>query len=82
LSKSSTRDRLVRVVPDSADGRVKRSSPTASGWALLHRAFPLWLQANRRVDDLLGAGTARDLRRTAEILSSGDFVASFQRGQV
>ncbi len=48
------RSGFVRVTPDPTDRRVQLVNLTADGQAALDAAWPLWLDAQQRVQSLLG----------------------------
>jgi DNA-binding MarR family transcriptional regulator len=56
--------RLVRVSP-AKDQREAAVRLTAGGEGALKRAFPLWEEAQRRVEAALGAAEAAELRTLA-----------------
>ncbi|WP_062365166.1 MarR family winged helix-turn-helix transcriptional regulator [Variovorax paradoxus] len=48
------RDGLVQIGPAPTDGRTRLVELTQAGQRLLRQAFPLWLQAQRRMEVLNG----------------------------
>ena len=74
------RDGLVELVPDRKDRRSKHAVLTAPGQERLDLGMTLWLDANRRVEALLGPDDTARLRTIAERLSSEEFSAAFRSG--
>lgn len=56
------RDGLVRIAPAPTDGRMRLVELTQAGQDLLGQAFPLWLQAQRRMEALNGTQRVAALR--------------------
>jgi DNA-binding MarR family transcriptional regulator len=74
------RDGLVALRPDLSDRRVKRAILTALGRARQREAQSLWRVAQGRIDDLLGAAEADDMRRMLNAVSSPEFAEQFRGG--
>jgi DNA-binding MarR family transcriptional regulator len=60
---------LVTVAADPKDRRGRRLHLTPEGRTLLASAVPVWEQAHRAAEDLLGDGQADRLRRDLRALS-------------
>jgi DNA-binding MarR family transcriptional regulator len=56
------RRRLVKVVPDKEDGRVRLLLITAAGRALLGKAFPLWRKTHAAIEDEMEGFKPADFR--------------------
>lgn len=56
------RDGLVQIGPAPTDGRTRLVELTQAGQRLLRQAFPLWLQAQRRMEALNGTQRVVALR--------------------
>jgi DNA-binding MarR family transcriptional regulator len=78
--KPLIRDGLVALRPDPSDRRVKRAALTALGRARQREAQILWRVAQGRIDDLLGAAEASDMRRMLNAVSSPEFAEQFREG--
>ena len=61
---------LVTLAGDASDRRVRTARITAKGMTLLQKAFPLWREAQARVRETLGTGSASDLKRALDQASA------------
>jgi DNA-binding MarR family transcriptional regulator len=60
---------LVKVSVDKEDKRGRRLTITATGRALLAKAFPLWTRAHAEIDRLIPRGGPDELRAALRALS-------------
>jgi DNA-binding MarR family transcriptional regulator len=60
---------LVKVSVDKEDKRSRRLTITATGRALLAKAFPLWTRAHAEIDRLIPRGGPDELRAALRALS-------------
>ena len=60
---------LVKVAVDKEDRRSRRLALTASGHALLGKAYPLWQQSHAAVEQRLAGLKADDLRAALRALA-------------
>jgi DNA-binding MarR family transcriptional regulator len=60
---------LVKVSVDKEDKRSRRLTITATGRALLAKAFPLWTRAHAKIDRLIPRGGPDELRAALRALS-------------
>jgi DNA-binding MarR family transcriptional regulator len=60
---------LVKVSIDKKDKRSRRLTITATGRALLTRAFPLWRETHASIDQLVAGCRPNDLRGALRTLS-------------
>jgi DNA-binding MarR family transcriptional regulator len=67
--KPLERRRLVKIAVDRQDKRSRRLIITATGRALLSKAFPLWKQAHAETERLITGISAGDLRNVLRALS-------------
>jgi DNA-binding MarR family transcriptional regulator len=63
------RRHLVKIAVDRQDKRSRRLIITATGRALLSKAFPLWKQAHAETERLITGISADDLRNVLRALS-------------
>ena len=63
------RRHLVKIAVDRQDKRSRRLIITATGRALLSKAFPLWKQAHAETERLITGISACDLRNVLRALS-------------
>ncbi|MFC3694594.1 hypothetical protein [Chenggangzhangella methanolivorans] len=63
---------------DARDKRSKHAALTTAGRDKLGHGIALWVDANARVERLLGAPAAATLRAIAEEVASDDFAAAFK----
>lgn len=70
------RDGVVVLHADPRDGRIKRAVLTEQGMAQTRQMYVLWQAVNLRMDSVLGAGTAADLRALATQVASAEFLAA------
>jgi DNA-binding MarR family transcriptional regulator len=75
--KPLIRDRIVALVPDPLDRRVKRVALTARGAATLETATTRWADAHARFERVVGAAKAARLRETLDWIASADFADAF-----
>lgn len=73
--KPLVRDGLVEVVVDRNDRRIKRAVLTQQGVTRTRQMYGLWRGVNERLDVVLGAGTAEQLRGLASIVAAPGFAA-------
>ncbi len=78
--KPLERDGYVAITADPADRRSRRVSLTPPGQDKLDASNELWASAQRRFESVFGVEQARELRRTLAIISSADFMRSFEQG--
>jgi DNA-binding MarR family transcriptional regulator len=67
--KPLERRHLVKIAVDRQDKRSRRLIITATGRALLSKAFPLWKQAHAETERLITGISADDLRNVLRALS-------------
>src|SRR5215475_6540450 len=67
--KPLERRKLVKVSVDAEDKRSRRLAITATGRALLAKAFPLWTQTHGALDQLVASFHPNDLRAALRALS-------------
>jgi DNA-binding MarR family transcriptional regulator len=67
--KPLERRSLLKVAVDKEDKRSRRLTITASGRALLTKAFPLWQRAHADTERLITACTPDDMRSALRALS-------------
>ena len=67
--KPLTRRGLVKITVDKQDRRGRRLIITASGRALLAKAFPLWKEAHAETERLLTGVSADAMRNALRALS-------------
>src|SRR6201989_2786154 len=60
--KPLERRKLVKVSIDAEDKRSRRLAITATGRALLAKAYPLWTQTHAEIERSIPRGSADDLR--------------------
>lgn len=72
--KPLVRDGLVALMADPRDRRAKRVRLTDEGLAKIRATLPLWSDAQRRFEGLLGPERAMELRSILAIIASDDFV--------
>ena len=70
------RDGVLELHVDPKDGRIKRAVLTEQGMKQTQRMYELWGAVNQRMDGVLGAGTAADLRALATQVGSAEFLAA------
>ena len=61
---------FAAMADDATDRRVRVVRITPKGVTRLQKAFPLWRQAQARVRDTLGAGSASELKRSLDHASA------------
>ncbi len=71
------RDGLVQLRPDVRDRRTKHAGLTPLGRERYETMYALWAEANRRVETVLGAGSAETLRRLADAVASDAFLEAY-----
>jgi DNA-binding MarR family transcriptional regulator len=76
--KPLTRDGYVVLVPDEEDRRAKRVFLTTRGEAKLDETKKLWRVAQSRVETVLGARTAAQLRDLLAVVASDAFGDAFR----
>jgi len=59
----------VKVSVDAEDKRSRRLAITATGRALLTKAFPLWTQTHAEIERSIPRGSADDLREALRSLA-------------
>lgn len=64
----------VETSPDDRRNRIVQV--TAQGRALLKRAYPLWIEAQKTFDELFGQKNAFNLRATLKKIAKSDFTRS------
>jgi DNA-binding MarR family transcriptional regulator len=70
------RDGVLELHADPKDGRIKRAVLTEKGMKQTRQMYALWGAVNQRMDAVLGAGTAADLRALATQVASAEFLAA------
>jgi DNA-binding MarR family transcriptional regulator len=75
--KPLTRDGLVRLVPNPADGRSKLVTLTKTGQKKLQEAAALWTDAQNNFEHVFGAKKAAALRSAMITLTSVDFTDAY-----
>jgi DNA-binding MarR family transcriptional regulator len=70
------RDGVLELHADPKDGRIKRAVLTEQGMKQTRQMYELWQAVNLRMDSVLGAGTAADLRALAMQVASAEFLAA------
>jgi DNA-binding MarR family transcriptional regulator len=78
--KPLIRDRMVELVPDEKDRRVKRVKLTEAGIEKWQEATRLWREAHERFERLFGEEQAKALRDTLNLIASKDFAGRFRAG--
>lgn len=73
------RDGVLTVVRGLADGRMRHARLTGAGAIKLDQVFVLYAAANQRIDAVMGAPEAAELRRLAQIVLSEGFAAAWLR---
>ncbi|HLY88992.1 MAG TPA: MarR family winged helix-turn-helix transcriptional regulator [Acetobacteraceae bacterium] len=63
------RDGLLRLVQSSQDRRVKMAELTAKGLAKLDEARPLWFDAQKNFENVVGAEQAETIRAAMDAIS-------------
>jgi len=71
------RDKFVEVRQDTHDKRTKHGVLTPLGKTRLQEALKLWASANRRVETVLGASSAENLRGLADRVASQEFLDAY-----
>jgi DNA-binding MarR family transcriptional regulator len=66
------RDGLVTIEPSPADGRARLVELTKKGNRLHRKALPLWREAQRKFEQLNGAGKVTSLRKGLAEMTVGD----------
>lgn len=74
------RDGLVEVRHDTHDRRTKHAVLTPLGKARYQQAYVVWVEANRRVEAILGAAAAEKLRSLADDVASQDLLDAYVSG--
>lgn len=74
------RDGLVEVRHDTHDRRTKHAVLTPLGKARYQQAYVVWVEANQRVEAILGAAAAEKLRSLADDVASQDFLDAYVSG--
>ena len=74
------RDGVVELHTDAKDGRIKRAVLTEKGMKQTRQMYDLWLEVNRRMDDVLGTGAGAELRALATKVASPDFLLAMTKG--
>jgi DNA-binding MarR family transcriptional regulator len=67
--KPLERRKLVKVSVDAEDKRSRRLAITATGRALLAKAYPLWTQTHAQIERSIPRGSADDLREALRSLA-------------
>jgi DNA-binding MarR family transcriptional regulator len=67
--KPLERRKLVKVSVDAEDKRSRRLAITATGRALLAKAYPLWTQTHAEIEQSIPRGSADDLREALRSLA-------------
>lgn len=70
------RDGFVALKPSPTDGRSRLVELTKEGRRLHDKAAPLWLEVQRKFEELNGAKDATELRRQLQNMAIGDVVGS------
>jgi len=73
LLRPLARRRLVTLATDARDRRSRRVALTAAGRALLVRARPMWVEAQRRFSRTMGEDAARELRVVLKRVATSEF---------
>jgi len=73
LLRPLARRRLVTLATDARDRRSRRVALTAAGRALLARARPMWVEAQRRFSRTMGEDAARELRVVLKRIATSEF---------
>ena len=73
LLRPLARRRLVTLATDARDRRSRRVALTAAGRALLVRARPMWVEAQRRFSRTMGEDAARELRVVLKRIATSEF---------
>lgn len=73
------RDGLVLVQADSHDRRTKRAVLTPEGEARTRQMHDLWIETNRRIEAVLGAGTTEQLRLLSDQIGSPGFLEQYEQ---
>ena len=71
------RNGLVELRPDARDRRIKHAGLTTLGRERYRTMYALRAEANRRVETVLGAGSAETLRRLADAVASDAFLEAY-----
>jgi|GEM_PF-298030 len=79
--KPLERDGYLSIKADRADRRSRRVSLTPAGQDKLEESNALWASAQRRFESAFGTEQAQALRHTLAIISSAEFVRSFERAE-
>lgn len=75
--KPLLRDRLVELVPDDKDRRVKRVRLTLAGAARQREMTERWRIAQDRFDEAFGKEESHALRKAMDFIASKEFAALF-----
>jgi len=67
--KPLERRKLVKVSVDAEDKRSRRLAISATGRALLAKAYPLWTQTHAEIERSIPRGNADDLREALRSLA-------------
>ena len=70
------RDGFVAVKPSPTDGRSRLVELTREGRRLHDKSAPLWLEAQRKFEELNGGKNAAELRRRVRNMVIGDVAGS------
>lgn len=68
-AKALERAGLLKLAPDEKDRRIRRPMLTESGFAVMHKALPIWCDEHAKVDAEL-AGQADAIRAALSTLNS------------
>ncbi|MER8865556.1 MarR family winged helix-turn-helix transcriptional regulator [Mesorhizobium sp. M0751] len=74
------RNGLVEVRQDVHDRRTKHAVLTPLGKTRYQQAFVVWVEANQRVEAILGTAAAEKLRSLADDVASQDFLDAYVSG--
>lgn len=75
------RDGLVTLQVDASDRRIKRAALTDKGLERTRQMYALWTETNQRIETVLGAGAADQLRLLANTVASSDFRVAVLDGE-
>lgn len=75
------RDGLVLVQTDTSDRRTKRAVLTPQGLSQTRQMHELWIETNRRIETVLGAGTTEQLRVLSDQIGSPGFLQAYAQAK-
>lgn len=71
------RDGVIELHTDREDRRIKRVVLTEKGMAQTQQMHELWRRTNRRIEAVLGDGSAEQLRLLANRVAAPEFLGAF-----